>query len=93
VVVGILENRGMALGIDLGDIAIVPLRSAQQMYKGGEDELWEILVGTHSQEEHQARDRQHQAHHQRLPRWRRGLYRDRSGRHAETFSRIFDMLR
>lgn len=39
VVVGILENRGMALGIDLGDIAIIPLRSAQQMYKHGEDEL------------------------------------------------------
>ena len=37
--------------VELGDIAIVPLRSAQQMYKGGEDELWEILVGTKLKQE------------------------------------------
>jgi putative ABC transport system permease protein len=50
-VVGILEDRGMALGLDLGDLAIIPLPSAQQMFKGGEDELWEILVGARSQED------------------------------------------
>jgi putative ABC transport system permease protein len=50
-VIGILEERGMALGIDLGDICIIPLPSAQQMYKGGEDELWEILVAARSQED------------------------------------------
>jgi putative ABC transport system permease protein len=50
-VVGILEERGMALGLDLGDLAIIPLPSALQMFKGGEDELWEILVGARSQED------------------------------------------
>ena len=49
VVVGILEERGMALGIDLGDIIIVPLPSAQQMFN--KDELMEILIGARSQED------------------------------------------
>jgi putative ABC transport system permease protein len=50
-IVGILEERGMTMGIDLGDIAIVPLPSALQMFKGGEDELWEILVAARSQQD------------------------------------------
>lgn len=49
VIVGILEERGMALGIDLGDIVIVPLPSAQQMFN--KDELMEILIGARSQED------------------------------------------
>jgi len=36
-IVGILEERGMVLGIDLGDIVLVPLPSALQMFRGGED--------------------------------------------------------
>lgn len=48
-VVGILEERGMALGIDLGDIVICSLPSAQRIF--GSEELMEILIGARSQEE------------------------------------------
>ena len=48
-VVGILEERGMALGIDLGDICIIPLPSAQDMFN--RKELFEILCSARSQEE------------------------------------------
>ena len=50
-VVGILEKKGMSLGINLDDIVLVPLPSAQQMFHGGEDELFQILVSTHSKED------------------------------------------
>jgi len=50
-IIGIFEERGMALGIDLGDLIVIPLPSALQMFKGGEDELWEILVGVRSKED------------------------------------------
>ncbi len=50
-VIGILEERGQAFGIDLGDLVIVPLPSAQQMFYGGEDRLWEILVSARSVED------------------------------------------
>ncbi len=48
-VVGILEERGMALGIDLGDIVIVPLPSAQRIFNV--EEVMEILVGARTQED------------------------------------------
>lgn len=48
-IVGILEERGMALGIDLGDIAIVPLPSAQRIFNV--EEVMEILVGARTQED------------------------------------------
>ncbi len=48
-VVGILEERGMALGIDLGDIVIAPLPSAQRIF--GMEEVMEILVGARTQED------------------------------------------
>jgi putative ABC transport system permease protein len=93
VVVGILENHGMALGIDLGDIAIVPLRSAQQMYKHGEDELWEILCGARSQEDIKPAiasiKRILSAYHDGEEDF---TITDQDGM-LKTFSRIFDMLR
>jgi len=48
-IVGILEERGMALGIDLGDIVIVPLPSAQRIF--GTEEVMEILVGARTQDD------------------------------------------
>ncbi|MCX8063792.1 MAG: ABC transporter permease [Candidatus Hydrogenedentes bacterium] len=48
-VVGILEERGMALGIDLGDIVIIPLPSAQRIF--GFEEVMEILVGARTQDD------------------------------------------
>ncbi len=50
-VVGILEKKGMMLGINLDDIVLIPLRSAQQMFQGGEDFLVEILVAARSPED------------------------------------------
>ena len=47
-VVGILEERGMVLGINLDNIAIIPLPSGQQMFHGGEDQLFEIIVSARS---------------------------------------------
>jgi len=48
-VVGILEERGMALGIDLGDIVIAPLPSAQRIFNV--EEVMEILIGARTQED------------------------------------------
>ncbi|HOZ47451.1 MAG TPA: ABC transporter permease [Candidatus Hydrogenedentes bacterium] len=42
-VVGIMEQKGMMLGINLDDIVIIPLPSAQDMFQGGEDYVMEIL--------------------------------------------------
>ena len=50
-VVGILEKKGMSLGINLDDIVLVPVPSAQQMFHGGEDELFQILVSARSKED------------------------------------------
>jgi putative ABC transport system permease protein len=47
-IVGILEERGIMLGINLDDIAIIPLPSGQQMFNGGGDELFEILIAARS---------------------------------------------
>ena len=51
VIVGILEEKGMTLGINLDDIVIVPLPSGQQMFFGGEDTLFEINVSARSPED------------------------------------------
>jgi putative ABC transport system permease protein len=50
-IVGILEKKGMMLGVNLDDIVIIPLPSAQQMFQGGEDFLMEILVSARSPED------------------------------------------
>jgi len=50
-IVGILEQRGMALAINLDDIVIVPLPSGQQMFYGGEDTVFEITASARSPED------------------------------------------
>ena len=90
-VIGILEERGMALGIDLGDLCLIPLPSAQLIFN--RRELFEILVAARSQQE--------------IPRVEQEVRRiilnafdndedftitDQEGM-LSTFSRIFDMLR
>ena len=90
-IVGILEERGMALGIDLGDIVIVPLPSAQQMFN--KDDLTQILVGARSQEDidraiDSIRPIVMAAHDNEED----FTITDQDGMLA-TFSRIFDMLR
>ena len=90
-VVGILEERGMALGIDLGDIAIIPLPSAQQRF--GQTEIMEILVGARSQEDiplaQESIRRIVMAAHDNNEDF---TITDQDGM-LRTFSRIFDMLR
>ena len=44
VIVGILEPRGVTLGVDLDNIIVVPLPSGQEMFYGGEDTVFEILA-------------------------------------------------
>lgn len=51
VVVGILEERGQVLGINLDDIVIIPLPSGQQMFYGGEDTVFEINAAARSPED------------------------------------------
>ena len=51
VIVGVLEERGQMLGINLDDIVIVPLPSGQQMFYGGEDTCFEINVAAKSPED------------------------------------------
>jgi putative ABC transport system permease protein len=50
-VVGILEEKGQALGINLDNIVIIPLPSGQQMFHGGEDQLFEIICSARSAED------------------------------------------
>ncbi|GMU94213.1 MAG: multidrug ABC transporter substrate-binding protein [Candidatus Hydrogenedentota bacterium] len=50
-VVGILEHRGTTLGINIDDLVLVPLRSGQQMFYGGEDKLFQIVVRAMSPED------------------------------------------
>lgn len=50
-VVGVMERKGVTLGIDADSIALVPLLSGQQMFYGGEDELYQIVVQANSPEE------------------------------------------
>jgi putative ABC transport system permease protein len=90
-VVGILEERGMALGIDLGDLVIVPLPSAQQMFN--KEELMEILASSRSQEDIPLATKSitkivKAAHDNNLD----FTVTDQDGM-LSTFSRIFDMLR
>jgi putative ABC transport system permease protein len=90
-IVGILEERGMTLGIDLDDILITPLQSAQQIF--GKDDLMEILVAARSQEDiplavESTREIVASAHDNNED----FTITDQDGM-LSTFSRIFDMLR
>ena len=51
VVVGVLEERGQMLGIDLDDIVVIPLPSGQQMFYGGEDTIFEINASAKTPED------------------------------------------
>ncbi|MCX6376281.1 MAG: ABC transporter permease [Armatimonadetes bacterium] len=51
VIVGVLEERGTALGINLDDIVFVPLPSGQEMFYGGEDKVFEIIASARSPED------------------------------------------
>lgn len=90
-VVGILEERGMTLGIDLGDLVIVPLPSAQQMFN--KEDLMEILVSARSQEDiplaMESIRRIVKAAHDNNEDF---TITDQDGM-LSTFARIFDMLR
>lgn len=46
-VVGIIEPKGMSLGMNLDDLVFIPLPSGQRMFHGGDDKLFEIAVATH----------------------------------------------
>ena len=50
-VIGVMQRKGVTLGIDADDIALVPLLSGQQMFYGGEDELYQIVVQANGPEE------------------------------------------
>lgn len=45
-VVGVMELKGQSLGLNLDDLVFIPLPSGQQMFHGGEDELFEIVIAT-----------------------------------------------
>jgi putative ABC transport system permease protein len=51
VIIGVMEEKGTALGINLDDIVIVPLPSGQQMFYGGEDTVFEIVATAKSPED------------------------------------------
>ena len=47
-IVGVLEPKGMMLGLNIDDLVFIPLRSGQLMFYGGEDRLFQIVVGAKS---------------------------------------------
>ncbi len=47
-VIGIMEPKGVTLGVNVDDIVLIPLSSGQQLFHGGEDELYEIGVSARS---------------------------------------------
>ncbi len=49
-VVGVMEPKGTSLGLNLDDLVFIPLPSGQQMFHGGEDELFEIVIATVSKD-------------------------------------------
>jgi putative ABC transport system permease protein len=48
-VVGIMEKKGVSLGIDLDDVVFIPVKSAQALFNT--DRLFEIIVSTATAEE------------------------------------------
>jgi putative ABC transport system permease protein len=51
IVVGVMEPKGMMLGLNMDDLTIIPIVSGQQMFHGGEDILHQILVQARSPDE------------------------------------------
>ncbi len=90
-VVGILEERGMALGIDLGDLCIIPLPSAQDLFN--RQELFEILCSARTQEDIKlAAKSVRQIMMSAFDNNEDFTVTDQDGM-LSTFTRIFDMLR
>ncbi|MBM3289767.1 MAG: FtsX-like permease family protein, partial [Candidatus Hydrogenedentes bacterium] len=50
-VVGVMQRKGVTLGIDADSVVLIPLLSGQQMFYGGEDELYQIVVQANGPEE------------------------------------------
>lgn len=50
-VVGVLEEEGMTLGINMDDVILIPITVAQQMFHGGEDEVYQIFASARNPEE------------------------------------------
>lgn len=50
-VIGILESKGVTLGLDMDDLVLIPLTSGQQMFHGGEDKLFQIVISAISPED------------------------------------------
>jgi putative ABC transport system permease protein len=66
-VVGIMEPKGLMLGINVDDLVMIPLTLSQQMFHGGEDELYQIVVRAHTPDDiptamESIRDIMYQAH-------------------------------
>ncbi len=47
-VVGILERKGQTLGFNIDDVVVIPLQSAQNMFHGGNDEVFQIVMQANS---------------------------------------------
>ncbi len=51
VIIGVMEQKGMMMGINLDDLVLVPLPSGQEMFYGGENTLFEIIASARSPED------------------------------------------
>ncbi|MBM3288572.1 MAG: FtsX-like permease family protein [Candidatus Hydrogenedentes bacterium] len=47
-IVGVLEPKGVMLGMNIDDLVFIPLRSGQLMFYGGDDRLFQIVIGAKS---------------------------------------------
>ncbi len=47
-VVGVLERKGQTLGFNIDDVVVIPLNSAQNMFYGGDDEVFQIVMQANS---------------------------------------------
>ncbi len=45
-VIGVLEEEGMTLGINMDDVVLMPITTAQEMYHGGADEVYQIFASS-----------------------------------------------
>ncbi len=48
-VIGVMERKGVTLGVDVDDMVFVPVKSAQELFDT--DRLFEIIAATHTEEE------------------------------------------
>ncbi len=50
-VIGVMEDIGVTFGIDMDTIVFLPLSAGQQMFHGGNDELFQIIITATNPEE------------------------------------------